>query len=129
MIYIYIYIYIYDCTAEISGKNPPAQSNTIITFHDKPTMPPEQKASAFNNQFDNTIQQATENTNRKVDRYIKALSSTPIHITANRVLDAISSSFNNNSTGPDQINIRHWKHLEPLAIEYLTDLLNLALNL
>ena len=30
--------------------------------------------------------------------------------------------------GTDHINIRHLKHLGPLAIQYLTDLLNLALN-
>ena len=46
-----------------------------------------------------------------------------------QVHDAIAKSPNNNSTGPDKINIHHLKHLGPLAIQYLTDILNLSLNL
>ena len=41
---------------------------------------------------------------------------------------AISISTNNNSTGSDGINIRHLKHLGPLAIRYLANLYNVALN-
>ena len=39
----------------------------------------------------------------------------------------ISKSINNNSTGPDDINIRHLKHLGLLSIRYLTIMYN-ALN-
>ena len=41
---------------------------------------------------------------------------------------ATSNSTNNNSAGPDGINIRHFKHLGRLAIRYLTNMYNLALN-
>ena len=40
----------------------------------------------------------------------------------------IKSSKNNNSTGPDNINIKHLKHLGPLAVEYLRDIYNLTVN-
>ena len=113
----------------LSGKKPPAQPNTVITFKDKPAITPQQKANAFNKQFVNTIKHATKNTNRKIDKHTKALTPTPIQITSMQVSEAINASSNNNSTGPDHINIRHLKHLGPLAIKYLTDLLNLALNL
>ena len=114
----------------LGGKIPPSQPNTIITFNDKPAIAPQQKASSFNKQFVNTIQHATKNTNREIDKHTKTLSPSPIHITTTQVHAAISSSTNNNSTGtgPDHINIRHLKPLGPLAIQYLTDLLNLALT-
>src|SRR3989442_14001535 len=113
----------------LSGKKSPAQPNTVITFKNKPAITPQQKANAFNKQFVNTIKHATKNTNRKIDKHTKALTPTPIQITSMQVSEAINASSNNNSTGPDHINIRHLKHLGPLAIKYLTDLLNLALNL
>src|SRR5688572_25675305 len=112
----------------LRGKNPPSQSNTIITFNDKPAISPQQKASSFNKQFANTIQHATKNTNREIDKHTKTLPPSPIHLTTTQVLAAISSSTNNNFTGPDHINICHLKHLGPFAIQYLTDLLNLALT-
>ena len=42
--------------------------------------------------------------------------------------EAIKNTKNKNSVGPDNLNIRHLKHLGPTAIQYLTDILNLALN-
>src|SRR5688572_32368966 len=109
-------------------KEPTFTIKHIITFNDKPAISPQQRASSFNKQFVNTIQHATKNTNREIDKHTKTLSPSPIHITTTQVLTAISSSTNNNSTGPDHINIRYLKHLGPLAIQYLTDLLNLALT-
>jgi len=42
--------------------------------------------------------------------------------------EAIKNTKNKNSVGPDNLNIRHLKHLGPIAIQYLTDMLNLALS-
>jgi len=50
-----------------------------------------------------------------------------IIISPKQTYDAIKNS-NNNSTGPDNINIKHLKHFGPIAIQYLTDIFNLALN-
>ena len=41
---------------------------------------------------------------------------------------AILNNTNNNSTGPDGINVRNLKHLGPFAIRYLTNTYNTALN-
>ena len=112
----------------LRGKKPPSQSNAIIAFGDKSAVTPQQKATAFNKQFVNTVKHVTKNSNRKIDKHTKSLVTNPIHITSFQVSEAISNSSNNNSTGPDHINIRHLKHLGPLAFQYLTELLNLALN-
>jgi RNA polymerase subunit RPABC4/transcription elongation factor Spt4 len=113
----------------LKGKHTPTPPNTIITFNNKPAHTNHQKATAFNKQFVNTILHKTKKTNRKIDKYTKTLPSNPITITTTQVHEAISKASNNNSTGPDNINIRHLKHLGPCALQYLTDTLNLALTL
>ena len=45
--------------------------------------------------------------NRHIDHTIKTLSTKEIQLTTTQVQLAISNSTNNNSTGPDGINIRH----------------------
>ena len=52
------------------------------------------------------------------------MPKTPICFTEARVSDAIKQAPNNNSTGPDNLNIRHLKHLGPFAIALLTHTLN-----
>jgi len=88
-----------------------------------------QKATAFNKQFVNVVKHATKRSSRKIDKHTKALPSIPIKITSIRVSEAITHASKNNSGGLDNINIRHVKHLGPLAIQYVTNLFNLALNL
>ena len=41
---------------------------------------------------------------------------------------AIKQSKNNNSQGPDKLNIRHLKHIGPLGLVFLTSMLKNALN-
>ena len=64
----------------------------------------------------------------QIDHTIKILATEEIRLTTIHVQLAISNSTNNNSTGPDSINIRHLKHLTPLAIRYLRDMCSIALN-
>ena len=63
-----------------------------------------------------------------IDHIIKNLPTEEIRLTTTQVQLAISNSTNSNSTGPDGINIKHLKHLEPLAIRNLTYMYNTALN-
>src|SRR2546426_1681918 len=49
-------------------------------------------------------------------------------ITTTHVQEVIKSSKTNRSTGPDNINIQHLKHLGPLALDYLTKTYNLAIH-
>ena len=112
----------------LNNKKTPEQTNKIINFNNKPAQTPQEKANAFNNQFVNTVKHATKRTNRKINRHTKKLPHTPIIITPQQTTQAIKAAKNNNSTGPDNINIRHLKHLGPLAINYLTQIFNLSLN-
>ena len=43
-------------------------------------------------------------------------------------LEAIKQSKNNNSQGPDKLNIRHLKHIGPLGLAFLTSMFKTALN-
>ena len=91
----------------LRGKKPPSHPNTIITIGNKSAVTTHQKASAINKQFVNAVKHEMKASNRKIDKHTKALAVTPIHITSTQVSEAISKSPNNNSTGPDLINIRH----------------------
>ena len=42
--------------------------------------------------------------------------------------EAIKQSKNNNSQGPDKLNIRHLKHIGPLGLAFLTSMFKTALN-
>lgn len=112
----------------LSGKKPSTPPNIVISFNGKPAVTPHQKATAFNKQFVNTVKHTTKPTNRQIDKHTKRLTPSQIIISSIQVSQAITNAPNNNSIGPDKINIRHLKHLGPLAIQYLTSLLNLALN-
>ena len=48
--------------------------------------------------------------------------------TTSHVQDAIKQSKNNNSQGPDKLNIRHLKHIGPLGFAFLTSMFKTALN-
>ena len=113
----------------LKGNKPPSHPNTAINFNGKLATLPQEKATAFNEQFVNTAKYTIKARNRRIDSHTKTLPTTPIIITSVQVKEAISESSNNNSTGPDNINIRHLKHLGPIAIQYLTNTFNLALNL
>ena len=51
-----------------------------------------------------------------------------ITLTPSQVQEAIKQSKNNNSQGPDKLNIRHLKHIGPLGLAFLTSMLKTALN-
>ena len=51
-----------------------------------------------------------------------------ITLTTSQVQEAIKQSKNNNSQGPDKLNIRHLKHIGPLGLAFLTSMFKTALN-
>ena len=87
------------------------QHNRSICFRTKTAITDIDKAAAFNKQFTNVIPYSTNKITWYMDHTIKTLPTTLVQL-------AIT---NNNSTGPDGINIRLLKHLGPLAIRYLTN--------
>ncbi|MGK2940486.1 MAG: reverse transcriptase domain-containing protein [Immundisolibacter sp.] len=112
----------------LANKKTSAQPNRAITFNNKIHTTPKQIAKAFNKQFINVTKHTTKPQNRKIDKKTKSLKHDHIEITTEQVKEAIKTSKNNNSTGPDNINIKHLKHLGPVAIAYLTELYNISLN-
>ena len=59
---------------------------------------------------------------------VLSLQPTQINITTEQVLAAIKNSKNNNSTGPDNINIKHLKNIGKHGLQYLTNIYNAAIN-
>ena len=89
----------------IAHKKPPQTPNTTITFDNKTTKTDKQKAEHFNKQFTNHVKHTTQRRYRIIDRFTNMLKSTPIQITIEHSSLAIKQAKNNNSTGPDNINI------------------------
>ena len=112
----------------LSNKKPTPTTNQTITFNNKIATTNKQKANSFNKQFTNITKHKTDITYRKIRRHISNLPTTPQLITTQQTTDAIKTAKNNKSTGPDNINIQHLKHLGPIAIDYLTQIYNIALN-
>ena len=51
-----------------------------------------------------------------------------ITLTTSQVQETITQSKNNNSQGPDKLNIRHLKHIGPLGLAFLTSMFKTALK-
>ena len=113
--------------------------NTSITFNNKIATTPKHIANCFTKQFTNTVKHATHKTNRhinrathKTNRHINRathnIQGYNITLTTSQVQEAIKQSKNNNSQGPDKLNIRHLKHIGPLGLAFLTSMFKTALN-
>jgi hypothetical protein len=111
--------------AGLSNKRPPQAYNRTITFNDKIAITNKDIAKAFNKQF---INSSIHKTNRQTDRKINNLTGDPIDITIDNTMTAIQLTKNNNSTGPDNVNIKHLKHLGPKALDYMTKIFKISLN-
>ena len=82
----------------------------------------------FHKQFTNTVKHATHKTNRHINRATHNIQGYNITLTTSQVQEAIKQSKNNNSQGPDKLNIRHLKHIGPLGLAFLTSMFKTALN-
>ena len=74
-------------------------------------------SNCFTKQFTNTVKHATHN-----------IQGYNITLTTSQVQEAIKQSKNNNSQGPDKLNIRHLKHIGPLGLAFLTSMFKTAPN-
>ena len=106
----------------LSIRSPPPTLDTSITFSNKIATTPKHIASCFTKQF--TIHK----TNRYTNRATHKIQGYNITLTTTQVQEAIKHSNNNNSQGPDKLNIRHLKHECPLVLAFLTSMLKTALN-
>ena len=76
-----------------------------------------------NRNYTNTVKHATHKTNIHINR-----ATHNITLTTSQVQEAIKQSKNNNSQGPDKLNIRHLKHIGPLGLAFLTSMFKTSLN-
>ena len=91
-------------------------------------VPGDTSGVCFTKQFTNTVKHATHKTNRHINRATHNIQGYNITLTTSQVHEAIKQSKNNNSQGPDKLNIRHLKHIGPLGLAFLTSMFKTALN-
>ena len=70
----------------------------------------------------------TRNTQNKQTHQQSNIQGYNITLTTSQVQEAIKQSKNNNSQGPDKLNIRHLKHIGPLGLAFHTSMFKTALN-
>ena len=112
----------------LSNRAAPTPQNCTITFNKKIATSPKNIVNCFNKQFTNTVKHSTHKTNRSIDRAVHKLPKHTITLTTTQVQEAIQHSKNNNSVGPDNLSIRHLKHIGPLGLTFLTSMYTAALN-
>ena len=112
----------------LSNRAPPTTHNNSITFNNKIANTPKHIANCFTKQFTYTVKHATHTTNISIDRETQNIQGDKITLTTSQVQEAIKQSKNNNSQGPDELNIRHLKHIDPLGLAFLTSMFKTALN-
>ena len=69
-----------------------------------------------------------KHTTHKTNRATHNIQRYNITLTTSQVQEAIKQSKNNNSQGPDKLNIMHLKHIGPLGLAFLTSMFKTALN-
>ena len=103
-------------------------SGTPITFNNKITNTPIHIENCFTKQFTNTVKHATHKTNKSIDRATQNIQGYNITLITSYVQEAIKLIKNNNSQGPDKLNIRYLKHIGPLGLAFLMSMFKTALN-
>ena len=104
------------------------QSTSTHTFRNKTATTPKHIGNCFIKQFTKAVKHATNKTNRYINRGTQKIQGHNITLTITQVQEAIKQSKNNNSQGPDKLNIRPLKHIGPLGLAFLTSMLKTALN-
>ena len=85
-------------------------------------------ANCFTKQFTNTVKQATHKTNRYTNIPTHKIQGYNITLTTTQLQEVLKQSKINNSQGPDKLNIRHLKHIDPIGLAFLTSTFKTALN-
>ena len=79
--------------------------------------------------FHQTIHKyATHKTNRSINKATQNIQGYNITLTTSHVQEAIKQSRNNNSQGPDKLNIRHQNLIRSLGLAFLTRMFKTALH-
>ena len=95
---------------------PSTTLNTSITFNNKIATTPKHIEKCFTKTIHKQCQ--THKTNRYINRATNEIQGYNITITTSQVQEAIKQSKNDNSQGPEKLNISHLKHIGPLGIPH-----------
>ena len=114
---------LYDTIRRLQNKRSADEPNRTITFNNAVKVTDKDIANAFTKQYTNSIPRKTDKQNRTIDRHIRQLETTAVHITSRDTIRALQKTSNKKSLGPDKIAPIHLKHLGPKAIEVMTKLL------
>ena len=112
----------------LSNGAPPHTLSTSMAFGNRMATAPTHIANCFAGQFANTVKHATHRAGRHIDRATHNIQGYSITLTTSQVQEAIKQSKNNNSQGPDKLNVRHLKHIGPLGLAFLTSMFGAALD-
>ena len=96
----------------LSNRAPPSTLNNSIQQQNN------NHTQTYCELFHQTIHKhcKTHKTNRSINRATYKIQGYNITLTTTQVQEAIKHSKNNNSQGPDKLNIRHLKPIGPLGI-------------
>ena len=67
-------------------------------------------------------------TNKHINRATHNIQGYNMTLPTSQVQEAVKQSKNNNSQGPDKLNIRHLKHIGPPGLAFLTSMFKTVLN-
>ena len=70
-----------------------------------------------------TVKQTTHTTHRSINRATHKLQGYKTTLTTTHVQEEIQPCKNNNSQGPDKLNIMHLIHIGPLGLAFLSSML------
>ena len=103
--------------------------NTSITFNNKIATTPKNHYELFHQTTHKYCQTRTSHkTNRSINKATQKIQGYNITLTTTQVQDVIKQSKNNNSQGPDKLNIRHLKHIGRLGLAFLLSMFKTVLN-
>ena len=88
----------------------------------------QQNSNYTQTHFELFYQTIHKHATHKTNRATHNIQEYNITLTTSQVQEAIKQSKNNNSQGPDKLNIRHLKHIGPLRLAFLTSMFKTALN-
>ena len=119
--------YLEDHTRSIQ-QSTSTHTKHIHNIQQKIATTPKHIANFFTKQFTNTVKHATYKTNRYTNRTTRKILGYNITLNTTQAQEAIKQSKNNNSQGPDKLNIRHIRHIGPLGLAFLKSMLKTALT-
>lgn len=123
---------LWDLVRVLSGKRNPKSPNSSIAFDENvPSTSSADIAHNFNRQFTSVVEVCSKKRTRLIIREVRnrvVEEEERVSFGVDVVRSTLKLMKNSKSFGPDAISMIHLKNLGPLAMDYLTCLMNLSLQ-